>query len=65
MNAHTKKYPNPILPRDGEQPLKQWLENQGAARGISGHAYYQRLDKGLEPWPKMRKVNARVILVKL
>lgn len=63
MSARSHKYPNPILPRDGEITLKEYLNRKGAQRGITGHGFYHRLDRGLEPWPAIRRVNARVIYV--
>lgn len=59
-----RRYPSPNLPRDGEMPFKRWIEERAKEAGISYLAYWYRLDRGMVPRPKMRRVNKRVIFVK-
>lgn len=64
MSSKKHRFPNPNLPRQGEMPFKQYCAIKGKEIGITGIAYWHRLDRGTVPRPKMRKVNARVIYVK-
>lgn len=63
MSDRHVDYPNPILRREGEQHFWDWLAEKGAERGITAHGYYMRLDRGLEPWPKLRRASKRTIFV--
>lgn len=44
-------------------PLKTWLMDEGPKHGISGHGYYQRMRRGVAPWPPLIRHNRRRIEV--
>lgn len=47
-----------------EIPFKQWLLEQAQAAGVSPATIYDRLRTGKMKWPKVRRVNSRVIWVR-
>jgi hypothetical protein len=46
-----------------EKPLKQWVAEKAIQDGVTPHAIYQRLRKGVYPTVRLRHINARVIYV--
>lgn len=57
------EYPSKMLPRPGEIGWKEWLSRMGKAKGLSGHGYYMRIRRGLEPMPKIRQPGTKTIYV--
>ena len=59
---------NANQPRAGEVPFKQWLAEKAAELGIAPKGVYGRLFQNKHARvrrPKMRRVNARVIYVRV
>jgi hypothetical protein len=44
-------------------PLKAWLVEQGQRAGISGHSFYWSMKRGRRRWPKLFRLNKRVVFV--
>ena len=51
--------------RPGEVPFKVWLEATARELGIKTHTLFVRLNRKRMKWPKYRRVNQRVIFVKI
>ena len=52
-------------PGVGEIPLKQWIALQAELRGRSTGAIENMLSRGQIPYPEVRRVNSRVVFVKI
>jgi hypothetical protein len=58
LNASTK-------PRPGEMNWKEWLTTEAIKLGLQDMTLYRRIKAGTYPMPPVRKLNKRVIFVKL
>ena len=59
---------NANQPRPGEVPFKQWLADKATELGMAPKGVYRRLFQNKHATmrrPKMRRVNARVIYVRV
>ena len=54
-----------LKPRPGEVQLKVWLQTEAARCGITESGVFQRLKRGKYPEVKVRRVNARVVFVRV
>jgi hypothetical protein len=52
-------------PQPGEVALKDWVSQEAARRNAVEETVYSRLRRGLYPWLELRKVNQRVVFVKV
>lgn len=48
-----------------ELPFKAWLVDRARDLGVKPHSVYYRMRRGKMKWPKLRKVNARLWMVKI
>lgn len=62
--SHVTGRPESSKPGRCEVPLKEWLANRAEALAITPYGVYNRMWRGVDPWPKLRRVNKRVILVR-
>lgn len=51
--------------RREEIPLKEWLQTQGDLHGVGPNAINMKIKRGTMPKPPMRRVNKRVIFVRV
>ena len=69
-------HPEPKQPKPAPSPAQsnqpsiemsfiRWREQQAERLGIPTHTFEMRLYRGIYPMPPMRRVNARVVYVKL
>lgn len=55
----------PVQLEPGYIWFKDWCASKGKSMNISYSGFYMRLKRGLEPWPELKRLNARSIMVKI
>lgn len=54
-----------VQPLPGEIPLKQWVAEQALKLDLTSGAIWQRLARKKIPLPPLRRVNQRVVFVRM
>lgn len=59
------KYRQLVQPLPSEIPLKQWVAEQALKLDLTPGAIWQRLTRKTIPEPPLRRVNQRVVFVRV